>query len=366
MQWRVVVITGCDSGFGKQLACHLLEESYRGIHVIACCLTASGQSFFEKKSTEITKRDNGLTSLQLDVTSPFSIAQAKLEVERLIGALTKINSCDGLWAIVNNAGIAIPGAFELQSKEDMRRVLDVNFFGLANCCRAFLPLLRRQPGARIINVSSICGLVGLAGNTSYTASKYAVEGFSDSLRREIAPFGVQVVLIEPGFFHTNVTNIKHGAQNWLKQLQPQHEAVTAYGGVETVRKRMDDVHDLTQKICSSRTELVVHAMADAIVNRIPRIRYLVGADALCVWRPLSFLPGWLQDLVFTILNKIQNPTPLNTGRKRSGFRRRRCLAVVWVSVLLTAVASAKVGARDLKGMSLVASIVAFVVSCCVF
>ena len=174
------------------------------------------------------------------------------------------------------------------------------------------------------------------------------------------------MLIEPGFFHTNLTNIKHGPQKWLDKLKPQHETVTAYGGLETVRQRMDEVHNLTQKMCSSRTELVVHAMADAIVNRIPRIRYLVGADALCVWRPLSFLPGWLQDLIFTIHNKTQDPAPLTTGRKWSGFRRRRRLAVVWVSLLLAAVAWAKVGARDLKRMSLVASAVAFVMSCCVF
>ena len=155
MQWRVVVITGCDSGFGKQLACRLLQESYRGIYVVACCLTASGQSYFKKKSTEITKRDHGLMTLQLDVTSASSIAQAKLEVEHLIGDL---NSCNGLWAIVNNAGIVIPAAFELQPEADMRRVLEVNFFGVANCCRAFLPLLRRQPGARIINGASCASL----------------------------------------------------------------------------------------------------------------------------------------------------------------------------------------------------------------
>ena len=152
MQWRVVVITGCDSGFGKQLACRLLEDAYRGIYVIACCLTASGRNYFKKKHTEISEEDHGLSALQLDVTSASSIAQAKIEVEHLIGNL---NSCNGVWAIVNNAGIAIPGAFELQSETDMRRVLEVNFFGLTNCCRAFLPLLRRQPGARIINGASI-------------------------------------------------------------------------------------------------------------------------------------------------------------------------------------------------------------------
>lgn len=171
------------------------------------------------------------------------------------------------------------------------------------------------------------------------------------------------MLIEPGFFHTNVTNIKMGVQDWLSTLQPQHETVTAYGGLETVRQSMDEVHDFTQKLCSSRTELVVNAMADAIVNRMPRIRYLVGADALCIWRPLSFLPGWLQDLIFNLLNMVKNKLRI-PGREWSGFRRRRWLAFVWLSLWLVALTSAKLGVRDLKRMSLVASATAFVVSCC--
>ena len=123
----------------------------------------------------------------------------------------------GLWAIVNNAGIANPGFIEWVTVDEMKRVVDVNLWGTVSVTKAFLPLLKRSKG-RVINVASSWGRVVIPSTAAYCISKYGVQAFCDSLRREVKPFRVTVHIIEPGMFRTNITdrakNIQLLARLW--------------------------------------------------------------------------------------------------------------------------------------------------------
>lgn len=117
----------------------------------------------------------------------------------------------GLWAVVNNAGISFPGMIEWQTVEEMKRVVDVNVWGMVSVTRAFLPLLKRTKG-RVVNIASCLGRVAIRGAAAYCISKFSVQAFSDTLRREMRHFGVTVHIIEPGFFKTNITDTKTTVQ----------------------------------------------------------------------------------------------------------------------------------------------------------
>ncbi|WP_437610946.1 SDR family oxidoreductase [Sorangium sp. So ce834] len=148
-------------------------------------------------------------------------AGASLEVEQLDVAAASapdrvreiLQKHGPAYALVNNAGIAVGGAFEEQADDDVRAQFETNVFGLMAVTRAVLPAMRDAGRGRIVNVSSVSGLVGLPGVSAYAATKHAVEGFSEALRWEVAPFGVHVCLVEPGTFKTEIffENQRRGA-----------------------------------------------------------------------------------------------------------------------------------------------------------
>jgi len=179
---QVVVITGCDSGFGEMAAVQLAKLKF---HVIAGCLTTKGCDNLKGKVA---------LALQCDVTKDENIAQFVAET----GAYCKTNGCK-VWAVVNNAGIGPGGCMDWYSMAMYRRLLEVNLFGLIAVTKAFLPLLKRNPGARYINLSSLAGIVGGSKMSAYCASKHAVEGFAKCLRVEMQPWGLHMVNINPGF-----------------------------------------------------------------------------------------------------------------------------------------------------------------------
>ncbi|XP_035426148.1 retinol dehydrogenase 16-like isoform X2 [Cygnus atratus] len=184
---KFVLITGCDSGFGNLLARQL---DARGLRVLAGCLTEPGAARLRAATSQ------RLQTILLDVTSSHSIAAATAWVREHVGDR-------GLWGLVNNAGIFNPvGPNEWLSKDDFVKVLDVNLVGLIEVTLSLLPLVRRARG-RVVNVASMVGRIALVGG-GYCVSKYGVEAFSDSLRRELRDFGVKVSIIEPGCFQTSI------------------------------------------------------------------------------------------------------------------------------------------------------------------
>lgn len=196
---RYVFITGCDSGFGKLLARQL---DARGLRVLAACLTEKGAEQLRGQTSD------RLETVALDVTKTESVAAAAQWVKEHVGER-------GLWGLVNNAGISLPMApNEMLTKQDFVTILDVNLLGVIDVTLSLLPLVRKARG-RVVNVSSISGRVSLFGG-GYCISKYGVEAFSDSLRRELSYFGVKVAMIEPGYFKTAVTSKERFLKSFLE------------------------------------------------------------------------------------------------------------------------------------------------------
>ncbi|WP_437486587.1 SDR family oxidoreductase [Sorangium sp. So ce1014] len=194
---HLVLVTGSSSGIGLATAVACAAAGHRVIATMrrpekAGALLAAAAA-----------RGASLEVEPLDVASQSAPDRVR-EILRKHGPV---------YALVNNAGIAVGGAFEEQADDDVRAQFETNVFGLMATTRAVLPAMRGAGRGRIINVSSVSGLVGLPGVSIYAATKHAVEGFSEALRWEVAPFGVHVCLIEPGTFKTEIfyENQRRGA-----------------------------------------------------------------------------------------------------------------------------------------------------------
>lgn len=281
---RHVLITGCDSGFGNLLARQL---DSRGIPVIAGCFTEKGA---ENLTSHTSPR---LKTVQLNVTDSTSIKKAVEFVKAEVGQR-------GLWGLVNNAGISIPiGPVEWMKLEDFSKVLDVNLLGVIDVTLHFLPLLKKAKG-RVVNVASIFGRLSLTGG-GYCLSKFCVEAFSDSLRRDMQHFGIKVSIIEPGFFKTAVTSPKM-IESDLKRLWERlpQDVKDSYG--TTYLQEYSEAQGLSLGIlCSSDLSKVTNCMEHALTARYPRTRYGAGWDAKLLWIPLSYMPSFMADFVVKVL-----------------------------------------------------------------
>ncbi|KAM3844094.1 retinol dehydrogenase 16-like [Vipera latastei] len=277
---KYVFITGCDSGFGNLLARQLDEK---GLRVLAGCLT---QQAAEKLKEATSER---LQTTLIDVNSTESLDKATEWVKSQVGD-------KGLWGLVNNAGVSIPtGPNEWLTKEDFKKILDINLLGLIDVTIHMIPLLRKAKG-RIVNIASIMGRLSMFGG-AYCPSKYGVESFSDSLRLELSPFGVKVCIIEPGYFKTSITNEKILHENFrnIWERLPK-ETKEAYG--ERYFNSMIKGTSKLQANCSSKLYLVTNCMEHALTAVHPRFRYSVGWDAKLFYLPVSYLPTRLTDQLF--------------------------------------------------------------------
>jgi NAD(P)-dependent dehydrogenase (short-subunit alcohol dehydrogenase family) len=179
------LITECSSGFGRILAEAVLA---RGDHLVATARQAASLSDL------VDRYPDTVRTCSLDVTQPGSAAIAVALAEQTFGTLD---------ILVNNAGHGFIGAIEEATSDEYRPLFDANVFGLVATTQAALPALRRSSGRRrIVNLSSSAGIVGSAGFGYYSATKFAVEGLSEALAKEVAPFGIAVIIVEPGPFRT--------------------------------------------------------------------------------------------------------------------------------------------------------------------
>ncbi|NXS53518.1 DR9C7 reductase, partial [Brachypteracias leptosomus] len=207
---------GCDSVFGNLRARRLARRGYR---VLAACLTQRGADGLQRSCS------GHLRTTLLDVTRPDSVRRAAEWVRAAVGEKGQRAGGDlggawgegwGLFGLVNNAGVANPiGPTEWMGIEDYRQVLEINTFGAIEVTLQLLPLLKRARG-RVVNTSSVLGRLAANGG-GYCISKYCMEAFSDSLRRDMYHFGVKVSIVEPGFFKTAATNLE-SIEGSLRQL----------------------------------------------------------------------------------------------------------------------------------------------------
>ncbi len=179
---KVVLVTGASAGIGQCCAEHLLRRGYR--------------VFGTSRRPADARPRPAVEMLRMDVDDDRSVEDGVREVVEKAGRLD---------AVVNNAGWGLMGAVEDTDLDEAKAQLETNFFGAFRVCRAVLPVMRRQGGGHIVNISSLGGIVGLPYSGFYSASKFALEGLSEALRLETRRFGVRVVLVEPGDFHTNFT-----------------------------------------------------------------------------------------------------------------------------------------------------------------
>ena len=264
-----ILISGASTGIGRACAVHLARlghQVWAGVR--------SQKSFDEVARLNV----QGLRPVILDVTSSESIQTCLSEVKKGSGMLS---------GLVNNAGIAVGGPVEGLPMKDWRYQFDVNFFGVVELTREALPLLRESKG-RIVNMSSISGRIASPFLGPYASSKFALEAFSDSLRREVRPLGIHVSIIEPGAIRTPI---------WDKSLSTGSRARTELSaGVEQVYGRSLDrffeyLDDLGKN--GGPVTLVTAAVEHALCARSPRTRYPVGRGIAT----LSRLSRWLPDSV---------------------------------------------------------------------
>jgi short-subunit dehydrogenase len=183
-----VLITGASQGIGRALA---LEAARRGARVLAA---ARSEALLAELAQEAAAAGHALHTVRADVTDPAGRRRMADEAVRVYG---------GLDVLVNNAGIGATGHFADASAERLRTIMEVNFFGLTETTRVCLPLLKQGVTPAILNISSIAGRRGIPARSDYSASKFAVQGFSEALRAELAKDGVDVLVVNPGLTQTN-------------------------------------------------------------------------------------------------------------------------------------------------------------------
>lgn len=278
---RAVVITGASTGIGAACALHL---DRLGFVVFAGVRKLEDGAALQRNSSD------RLIPISLDVTDQVSIEKAQAIVSERTGN-------DGLYGLVNNAGIAVPAPLEAIPIPDLRRQLEVNVIGQVAVTQAFLPLIRKARG-RIVNMGSIAGRGAMPLMGPYSASKFALEAITDALRLEVQQWGIQVSIVEPGAITTPIWDKTTSDANRREAaLSPEmrmlYEPVVA--GVRRV------VEEAAKRAIPA--EVVAKVVEEALTARAPKTRYLVGNDAKLRAFMIKILPDRLSDKLLTkILN----------------------------------------------------------------
>lgn len=254
---RSVVVTGASSGVGRVTALLLARRGWR--------VFAGVRSEADAQSL----RDEGvvrLTPLLLDVTDAEQISAAVETVSGVVGGA-------GLDGLVNNAGVAIPGPMEYLPLEMLRSQIEINVIAQVAVTQAFLPLLRRATG-RIVNMSSISGRFALPVTGAYAMSKFALEAFSDALRRELMPWGIHVAVIEPGSFRSRAWG-KAITMGEAMLADLPDEARERYGPlIERVQAHANDT-----ALHGKPPDIIAQYVSHALSADHPRTRYVMGHEA---------------------------------------------------------------------------------------
>jgi NAD(P)-dependent dehydrogenase (short-subunit alcohol dehydrogenase family) len=195
---------------------------------------------------------------QLDVTDDKSVKNA---IQSIMTEASRID------VLVNNAGYALGGAFEDLEMDEIRTQYETNFFGLIRTTQAVLPIMREQKSGIIVNISSGAGRFGYPGGSAYVSTKFAVEGLSESMSYELEPFGIKVVLVEPGFIKTNFSQALVIAKKSQDPSSPYSQMMQKVAIVSSQLEQSGSTPDLVAKV-----------ILNAVTSENPNLRYLVGKD----------------------------------------------------------------------------------------
>lgn len=270
---KIVIITGASSGFGFLTALELAKKDY---FVIATMRNLNKQTELLSQAAALHLQQN-IKIHQLDVTDQKSIHAFQL-------FLKELNQVD---ILVNNAGYAGGGFIEEIPVEEYRRQFETNVFGAISITQIVLPYMRKQKSGKIINVSSISGQVGFPGLSPYVSSKYALEGWSESLRLEVKPYGIDVSLIEPGSYNTNIWEVgKELAENYSESTSPYK----AY--MDKIQNHINNGSDTFGNPVDVARKIVAIAEAKNATLRYPigkGVKLMIVAKKILPWRVWEFL-----------------------------------------------------------------------------
>lgn len=275
-------ITGCSTGFGRALATMLLERGYRVV------VTARDVA---KAQTVAAGHAETALALALDVSKPQQIVDAVKQ------ALAKFGRID---VLVNNAGYGYLAAVEEGAEDEIRAMFEANFFGLAAVTRAVLPAMRAQRSGTIVNISSVGGMVAFPGVGYYNATKFAVEGLSEALSKEVAPFGLKVLIVEPGPFRTDWAS---------RSLHTPKQPIAAYADTAIARRK--EIQSYSGKQPGDPVRGVAAIIA-AVENATPPLRLALGHMAVEAIR--CKLDGLRQELEDWEETSLSGDFPHEVGR----------------------------------------------------
>ncbi|MFA9557007.1 SDR family oxidoreductase [Evansella sp. AB-rgal1] len=280
MRQEIVFITGCSSGFGLLATLKLANKNF---FVIATMRDIHNQSLLMELAREMGIEDN-IKVLQLDVTKQEQIADIVSLIKVKYGRID---------ILINNAGECLGGISELLSLEKWKMQFETNFFSVVSITNAFLPLMREQKKGKIINIGSISGIIGLPGLGAYAASKFALEGYSESLRYELLPFNIYVSIVEAGSFNTNI---------WSKSFNTIDGSLVTSEYDSFIKKIFEHAKEAAQQ--SEDPSLVISLITSICSKNKPRLRYPIGKGVRFVSVIKNIIPSFIIERVIRKKLKI--------------------------------------------------------------
>ncbi|MBR2813620.1 MAG: SDR family NAD(P)-dependent oxidoreductase [Reyranella sp.] len=244
------LITGCSTGFGRELASAVLARNWNAV------VTARDPATIQDI---VAGHDVSALALRLDVTDPEQVASAAKEAEARFGAID---------VLVNNAGYGYRGAVEEADETEVRELFETNFFGLVSMIQAVLPGMRAHRRGHIVNISSVAGRMAQPGSGYYSATKFAVGGLSDALRKEVGPLGIRVTVVEPGGFRTDFAG---------RSLRQSKHTIDDYAATAGARRKENSSTDGRQPGDPARA---AQAIIRAVQADKPPFRLALGRSAV--------------------------------------------------------------------------------------
>lgn len=247
---KVWFITGCSTGFGRHLAEEVLQKGDK--------VAVTARNTDDVKDL-VTQYPDTAVAIQLDVTNSTQVKTAVQQAKEKFGRID---------VLVNNAGIGYFGAIEESEEAEVRRMFEINFFGLASVTNAVLPIMRTQRSGHIVNISSVGGLVAFPGVGFYNATKFAVTGYSEALAKEVGALGIKVTVIAPSGFRTDwagrsANNTKIVIDDYKETAHANQNTIRGYSG----NQPGDPVR-------------AAQAIIKAVESPVPPLRLMLGAGAL--------------------------------------------------------------------------------------
>jgi NAD(P)-dependent dehydrogenase (short-subunit alcohol dehydrogenase family) len=264
---KTVAITGAASGIGRALA---LECAQLGARLAIVDIDERG---LDETAAQARSRGAEVLAGRLDVGSRAAIHAWAAEVERATG---------GADVLINNAGVSLSHRVERMSDEDFEWLFNINFWGVVNGCKAFLPQLRSRPEAHIVNLSSVFGIIGVPTQAAYNAAKFAVRGYTEALRQELRETSVRVTCVHPGGIRTNIAR------------RGRHYEDAAGAATDSERAAAE-----FERAARTTPEQAAHRIVTAVLAEKPRL--LIGADAYIIDALARLLPASYDSVIAAAL-----------------------------------------------------------------